>query len=243
MKAGVVKGRLKADRIAEAIEVFTTESAQSLAGIPGCVDVQFWVDRESGEFLGLGIYENEEARSAAGRVLAEMAPELADSTEDATPQREVYELASSIAMGAQAIVEKIIGAINSGDLEQVARDLAPEVRLSYERPGGAEHRGPQAVKEHYQGWCSAFPDLHVQASRVVATSDTVIVEGQFSGTHSGTLATRSGDVTATGRSVSGGFVQVFTISGGMVSEIHTYADYASLLMQLGVAPSQVRTST
>ncbi len=243
MNAGVVSGRLKADKLDEGVEAFRTEAIPALTRIPGFVDVQLWVNRESGEFVGLGVYENEQTQAAAERVFAESAPELAARMEGGPPTRELYGLVASAAMEAQAIVERSIAAIGGGDREQPARDLAPEVRLSYRRPGGAEHSGPQAVKEHYQEWRGAFPDLRLQVSRIVATGGTVVVEGEFSGTHTGTLGTPAGAVTATGHRVSGGFVQVFTVDRGMVSEIHTYADYASVLMQLGLAPSQIRTST
>jgi hypothetical protein len=43
--------------------------------------------------------------------------------------------------------------------------------------------------------------------------------------------------------VSGDCVLVFTIDGAAVSEIHTHADYAGLLAQVGVTSAQVRSST
>jgi predicted ester cyclase len=99
------------------------------------------------------------------------------------------------------------------------------------------------VKEHYQAWRVALPDLRLKTTRVVATASTVVVEGAFSGTHTGTLGTAAGEVAATGGKVSGECVLVFTIDRGAVGAIDTYADYASVLMQVGQSPSQVRTST
>jgi predicted ester cyclase len=243
VNAGVVRGKLKADRIDEAVEAFRTEAIPALTRIPGFVDVQLWLDRGSGEWVGVGVYETTEAQAAAGRVFAESAAEIAERGEGGPPARETYSLAASAAIEAQDIVERCVAAIGGGDLERLARDLAPEVRVSYRRPGGTEIVGPQAVKEHYQAWRAAFPDLRLETRRVVATGRMVVVEAAYSGTHGGTLGTPAGEVAGTGRRVSGECVLVFTVDGGAVSEIHTHTDYGSLLAQVGVASAQVRSST
>ena len=66
----------------------------------------------------------------------------------------------------------------------------------------------------------------------------VVVEGEFTGTHSGALGTPGQEVGGTGRTMSGQFLLVFTVDRGTISEIRTYSDYASVLMQLGMAPSR-----
>jgi ketosteroid isomerase-like protein len=243
MKAGVVKGRLKLDKLDEAVEVFTTESVPALAQIPGCADAQFWVDRRSGEFLGLAMFENDDARKAAGRVLADARPEMPDRMDGPVPERELFELEASMAMDTQAVVERAVDAVNSGDLERLARDLAPDILLRHVRSGGSEYRGPQAVKEHYQSWLKVFSDPHVTANTIVAVGNTAILAGDFSGTHTGSLRTPAGDIPGTGRKVRHEFVEVITVDRGLIHQIVSYSDYASVLMQLGLTQTQIAASS
>jgi len=65
----------------------------------------------------------------------------------------------------------------------------------------------------------------------------VVVEGVFSGTNNGTLKTPMGDVPATGRKVSGEFIQIFEIDRGLVKRNHLMYDQVDLMTQLGMAPA------
>lgn len=244
MYARVVRGRLRPAEIDDLIDNFRSEGLKELPRIPGVVEAQLWADRESGEFVGIGMYETEEGRTAAARVAADAQPLIGAHSDQPPPGvGQLYDLVFSVGMDARAVVERAVDAINRGDLEQLARDLAPDALLRYARPGGAEVRGPQAVKEHYQGWLSSFPDLQVTASRIVALGGTVILVGSFSGTHTGTLTVGTGDISATGRKVGTEFVQVFTVELGMIREIVTYSEFASVMMQLGLTPTQIQMST
>ena len=239
MDAGVVRGRLRLDQLDESVEAFR-EALPAFLQIPGCTDVQFWLDRGSGEAVGVGMYETAEARAAAERVVAESLRELAGRVAGPLPQREFYHLESSAATIAQTVVERGLQAINEGDMERFARDLAPDIL--YRAPGPMELRGVQAVKEHYQRWHQAFPDGRFLAGSIVATGRTVVANGEFTGTHAGTLPSVSGDIPATGRTVRSGMIQIFTVDRGLIAGIQTYGDTPNLMRQLGLTSSEIRTT-
>ncbi len=240
MKAGVVRGKFKAGKLDEVVQVFRGEALPAFGRIRGFKGAQLWVNRETGDSLAVGIYETSEAREQATSVVGESLTKLAPHLAGARPERELYDLAASTAMEARAIVERGVEAFNSGDLEQLARDSAPDIVFS--ASGGMEYKGPQAVKEYNQNWRTAFPDARIKVTNIVALGNTVVLEGEFSGTHAGTLATPMGDIRSTGKKVKDEFVQVFTIDRGLVSSVRLYFDRMSLMTQLGLAPTGTQAS-
>lgn len=241
MNAGMVRGRVKSGHLDEVIEIYRSEVFPAVSKVPGCKGAQLWINSELGECISIGTYDSAESRAAAGPVVSDLLAKLDPHLEGPRPQREMYDLAASTAQEARALVRRSMDAFNKGDLEQVARDLAPDVVLT--APGGIERRGPQAVKEFDQNWRNAFPDGQFSVSNIFAHGDTVVVEGGFSGTHAGTLAAPMGDIPATGRKVSESFVQICTIDRGLISRIRQVFDQMSLMKQLGVAPSVTGAST
>ena len=64
--------------------------------------------------------------------------------------------------------------------------------------------------------------------------DAVAVEGRFTGTHTGPLATDDGDVEPTGATVDLRFADVSRVRDGKIVAYHTYDDQLGLLTQLGL---------
>jgi predicted ester cyclase len=233
MNAGVFKGKFKTDSLDEIVGIIRNEAFPALGGIPGFRGAQFWVDRASGDCVSVGMYDTAQARDAGGQVASQVMTRMEQFLEGPRPERELYDLATSTAMEARAVIERGMAAFNRGDMEQLARDSAPDIVAT--APGGMEYRGPQAVKEFNQSWRTGFPDAIITATGMIAFGSMVVVEGEFAGTHTGTLATPMGDIPATGKRVSDRYVQVFTVDRGLVSRAHLYFDRMSLMSQLGVA--------
>jgi steroid delta-isomerase-like uncharacterized protein len=101
---------------------------------------------------------------------------------------------------------------------------------------GARFRGPDGVREYSRMWADAFPDGRVTIDRVCASGDCVCVEFTGRGTQTGALRLSTGEIPATGRSVTLTLCDVHEFRGGKIASSHTYLDSASLLMQLGVMP-------
>ncbi len=83
----------------------------------------------------------------------------------------------------------------------------------------------------------AFPDVKFEKVRSFGQGDTVSAELIFAGTHRGPLPGAGGEpIPATNKPVRFRYSVVFTMEGGMITEIHRYYDQLGFLVQLGLAP-------
>lgn len=77
---------------------------------------------------------------------------------------------------------------------------------------------------------TAFPDFHFEPTRVSPTTDAVLVEGRFTGTHLGTWR----GLLATGRKVDFPMCLIFEFEGDEMVNEKLYFDVGTPLTQLGV---------
>jgi uncharacterized protein (TIGR02246 family) len=84
---------------------------------------------------------------------------------------------------------------------------------------------------------TAFPDGAYDVQRIEPVGEMVFVEGVWSGTHTGLLATPDGELPPTGRRVSIQFALVITVRDGRMARVRNYHDRLHFLAQLGVAPA------
>jgi predicted ester cyclase len=236
MHTGVIRSRYRKADLEEAIKQYRDKALPALATHPGNRSGLLLVNRETGDVISIGFYENE----ASAKAFAPKATSLLESfkkfeTEPAEPNRELFEIAASTQQEAKAVVEKNIKAFNAHDMEALARQAAPDIVGTF--PDVGQVKGPQAVKEQNQLMVRAFPDAKVEAKNTIAQGNTVVVEGVFTGTHSGPLKTPMGDVAPTGKKVAGEFIQVVEIDRGLVKRSHLIYDQVQLMQQLGLSPA------
>jgi predicted ester cyclase len=235
MNAGVVKSRYKKSELDKAIKDYREKVLPALAVHDSSAQGFLLVDRNTGDGLSIAVYPTEESAKGFGPKAAKIIEEFKHYTAAAeTPQREVYELVVSTQSEAKAIAERGLKSFNAHDMEAIARDAAPDIEGT--APGGTNIKGPQAIKEFNQNFVTAFPDARVEAKKIHAAGNTVVVEGVFRGTHNGTLKTPMGDLPATGRKVEGEYVQIVDIDRGLIKRSHLIYDQVQLLTQLGMAP-------
>jgi predicted ester cyclase len=236
MNAGVIRSTFKKTDLDKAVREYKETALPALSQHRGARSAMLLVNRETGEAISIGIYEDE----AAAKSFSPKAEKIAESlqqyqSESSAPKRELYEIAASTQNEARTVVERGLKAFNAHDLEAVARDAAPEIEST--GPGDIKLKGPQAVKEYNQNFINAFPDARVEAKNIFTAGGTVIVEGVFTGTHDGTLKTPMGDLPATGRKVKGEFIQIFEVDRGLVKRNSLLYDQVQLMTQLGLAPA------
>lgn len=236
MHAGVVRTKYNKSDVDQAIEEYKEAALPALATHKGNRSGLLLVDRDTGDAISIGIYEDE----ASAKSFAPKAEKLLESFEKyqsgtTPPKRELFEIAASTQMEARAVVERGIKAFNAHDLEAVARDTAADVVLT--SPGGIKAQGTQAAKEFNQTWLRAFPDARVEAKNLITQGSTVVVEGVFVGTHDGPLKTPMGEVPPTGKKLVGEFIQIFEIDRGLVKRNHIIYDQVDVMTQLGMAPA------
>jgi steroid delta-isomerase-like uncharacterized protein len=101
-------------------------------------------------------------------------------------------------------------------------------------PGMGRVHGRERFREYLETFKRAMPDARALIDQIVESGETVAVEGRFTGTHTGPLATDDGDVEPTGATVDLRFTDVSRVRDGKIVAYHTYYDQLGLLTQLGL---------
>jgi predicted ester cyclase len=131
--------------------------------------------------------------------------------------------------------DRHVKAFNEKNLEEFVDNESPDIEFVI--PGGITLRGRDQVREYMKLFWNAFPDIKVVATYQVIAADTVVTESTYSGTHTGTLRTPSGDLAPTGKRVQGRQVAVQRVKVGQVWSEHLYFDQMELLTALGLVPN------
>jgi len=241
MHAGVIRSKLKKTELEQAIKEFKETALPTLAAHAGNRSGMLLINRETGDSISIGIYQDE----ASAKAFAPKAEKLVESfkkyrSDASEPKRELFEIASSTMLETRAVVERGLKAFNAHDLEAAARDAAADIVTT--APGGIKLQGVQASKEYNQNWIKAFPDARVEAKNIIVQGKTAVVEGVFTGTHSGPLKTQVGEVPPTGRKLTGEFVQIFEVDRGVVKRNALIFDQVDLMTQLGMAPAGAKAT-
>jgi ketosteroid isomerase-like protein len=129
---------------------------------------------------------------------------------------------------------------NAHDLDGFGEVLADDV--VFQAPGGIRGEGRQRCVEFYRSWLSSFPDAHVEVQSVHFIDDVAVEEGTFSGTHSGTLHTPTGDIPPTGRAVSVDYIHMLRYRDGKHVLFNLMFDRLLMLEQLGLVPAPITAS-
>lgn len=97
-------------------------------------------------------------------------------------------------------------------------------------------RGHAAVRPYLEAWYRAFPDMHATVKNRLVTEDQVAAEVEFTGTNKGPLqmSPNAPAIPATGKKVQGRGTYFVRIKNGKAVEVHTYPDFAGIMMQLGL---------
>src|SRR5919109_3209022 len=145
-------------------------------------------------------------------------------------RKEVMEMAN-----ARQVSDRYTDAINAHDAEAIAALYAEGAGL--EEPAG-EFKGREAMREYWQRFFVAFPDLEVGDEFKAENGDTAINEWFFSGTNSGPMETPEGPLPATGKRITIRGCDVLTVRGGLIESHRAYYDQLGLMTQLGLVPEE-----
>ncbi len=96
--------------------------------------------------------------------------------------------------------------------------------------------GIDAHEQMGQAFMAAFPDSHMDISRMVTVGDEVFVTGRFKGTHTGDLVGEQGTIPASGGALDLPFAEIFTIRDGRIAAQETYWDQMAMMAQIGALP-------
>ena len=135
---------------------------------------------------------------------------------------------------ARAVVDRFYAAYNAGytsdTLPQFDRDVVTV------DPAAGEMRGIDAFAGYLGGFIRAIPDAKLNVVRAVESGDMVAIEGTFTGTNTGPLASPQGEIPPTGRAFVLPYMEIYEVRGGRIVSHHIYYDQMSFLGQLGLLP-------
>ncbi|WP_323174119.1 ester cyclase [Natrialba sp. PRR66] len=114
-----------------------------------------------------------------------------------------------------------------GDLDLLDELYAED---AVERNAMGTHRGRPAIRESYNSFLTAFPDVSQTVENIVAEGDLVAVRITSRGTHTGEL----GGIGPTGTEIEVQQMFFARIEDGVIAERWFLPDNLSLLQQLGV---------
>ena len=138
--------------------------------------------------------------------------------------------------GAQDVTDRGMAAWRARDVEAFADCYDDSATI--QAPGGAELHGREGARQFMNMWMEAVPDNEITIEHEWVAGSTIVQEGIFSGTHTGTLHTPDGQsIPATGRTLRAPYCDVFEVDGDHVSGERLYFDQVELLVQLGLMPA------
>ena len=140
--------------------------------------------------------------------------------------------------GAEAVVLRLMGAMNGGDVDAVAA-LAAEDIVFTDVAGGEELKGRELWREYSGRYVKAFPDLQMDVTNLVSTEDTATLEAVVRGTQKGALESPGGSIPATGRPIELRVCLVAHERDGLITDAREYYDAVTLMLQLGIMPDPV----
>jgi steroid delta-isomerase-like uncharacterized protein len=130
----------------------------------------------------------------------------------------------------KALVRRLLEAGQSGNWVLLAEVMAEDVLDHYAFPGQAP--GLEGVKQGFEMFRAAFPDLQITIEDMIAEGDKVASRLRVRGTHQGEFF----GIPPTGRQVSISAIHIHRIAGGKVREHWGNNDDLGLLQQFGVIP-------
>jgi steroid delta-isomerase-like uncharacterized protein len=134
---------------------------------------------------------------------------------------------------ARKIVEDWAAALDRADLDGSLDYVAPNVEFS--NPIATTH-GPAELRALFDVFWTALPDFKHEISQVLEQDDVVAIEGMATGTHTGPLASPTGEIPPTGRSVTFPFAAWARVENGKIVRFRGYWDVAGLMQQIAPAP-------
>jgi steroid delta-isomerase-like uncharacterized protein len=101
-----------------------------------------------------------------------------------------------------------------------------------DRSGMTDPPTLESSRRFFSMMFAAFPDMRFTIQQQIAEGDKVLTHKTFHGTHRGPFM----GIPATGKEVSFDVMDIYTVTGGRITEHWTVGDMLGMLQQLGVVP-------
>lgn len=138
------------------------------------------------------------------------------------------------------LVEAFNRTFNDRAWDRASATLSPDVAST--APGVGTITGIEPFLAFSRGWVVGLPDSRLEAETITVEGNRAVVEGRYTGTHTGPLMTPQGEVPATGRTLDMPYVDIFDIEAGRIARHRTYFDQVDFAQQLGLMPEAAAAS-
>jgi steroid delta-isomerase-like uncharacterized protein len=132
---------------------------------------------------------------------------------------------------ARELAEGHVRAFNERAWSRASELYAPDVVMI--EPAGTT-QGIESFLDLERGFVMALPDSRMEVTAIIESGNYVVVEGAYSGTHTGPLGTPRGEVPATGRKLRLPLCDVIEVAAGRITRISAYYDQMTFAAQLGL---------
>jgi len=129
----------------------------------------------------------------------------------------------------KALVRSFFSAVERGDFSVFDQIVAQD----YNDHLAGQSPGRDNLKRYFTGLRSAFPNLELPITAMVAEGDHVAVLNAVRGTHRGDFA----GLKATGNQVDAMAFQLYRIANGQLAEHWEVADFSKIMQQLRSTPA------
>jgi steroid delta-isomerase-like uncharacterized protein len=127
-----------------------------------------------------------------------------------------------------ALNGRVLQIWNQGNLDLVDQVYTAQV-VRYDAGWPHPIRGLDALKNHFQFYRSAFPDIDMIIQETIMEGDKIVWHWTLTGTNTGPM----GQSPATGKEVALSGMSIGRIVDGKIAEVGDFYNQASLLLQLG----------
>jgi predicted ester cyclase len=130
----------------------------------------------------------------------------------------------------EQLLRQFITAFESGDLDTIKDLVDPDIADHTLPPGAPPGIGGllYAVTAYREG----FSDLHITIDKVVCDGDCAVGYGRISGTNTGSFF----GMPASGKRAEFGYIDMYRIDSGRITEAWHIEDIAGLMRQLAPTP-------
>jgi steroid delta-isomerase-like uncharacterized protein len=139
-------------------------------------------------------------------------------------------------VGATETARAVVDAFSNADWDRMRTLVSPDI--VYQETGTGRHlQGVEDYLAMCQTWRQAFPDVTGKISTTLADGGTVAIEVTWTGTHTGPLASPTGEIPATGKPIQVECTLWYQIAGDRVENLRSHLDVLGMLTQLGILPA------
>ena len=137
---------------------------------------------------------------------------------------------ASVVENNKITAQKLTDAFSNGAFDSLANYLKVDFVEHQPNPPGITTNGIQAIKDAYNFYHTAFPDMKMVATSMIAEGDVVVVHINVKGTNSGAMGT----MPATNKAVDLNGVDIYRFADGKVIEHWGYFEEGKMMQQLGM---------